>query len=505
MQLPVKSTLQGGRYEIVRFINSGGFGCTYEARHVMLGKNVAIKEFFVKDFCNRDETTSHVTVGTISKVGLVNKLRSKFIDEAKALSQLVHPGIVRVSDVFEENGTAYYVMDFIDGESLNDIVNREGAIPEERAVRYIRQVCDAMRYVHSNNRLHLDIKPANIMINKKDQAILIDFGASKQYDEEAGENTSTLVGKTPGYAPIEQMGNNVTKFLPATDIYAIGATLYKLLTGNTPLSSGLLATGEELDPLPESVSDNAREAVEKAMRIKKKERPQSIDEFLTILDSNKNGIDKNKDENHEDVDDDDDTLVVIENKNSDDHISKPKSSPIKVSQPPVISHSEGKKSKKTILIVALSVIITLAVVIVIGSLSDNKEEKTVKSDEPVEKVVPAVIKDSKLTVGKNSFTYSGEVNAEGMPQGKGTGIYEDGTYSGNYENGERHGKGDFRTADGQNHFEGTFVNDQYSEGKLTLADGSYFVGTFKDNNFDTGEWFLKDGKSDGKMKNGKYI
>ena len=75
--------------------------------------------------------------------------------------------------MFEENGTAYYVMDFIDGESLNDIVNREGAIPEERAVRYMRQVCDAMRYVHSNNRLHLDIKPANIMINKKDQAILL--------------------------------------------------------------------------------------------------------------------------------------------------------------------------------------------------------------------------------------------------------------------------------------------------------------------------------------------
>ena len=285
MHLPVNTLLQGGKYRIVRFISSGGFGCTYEAEHVLLEKRVAIKEFFVKDFCNRDETTSHVTVGTVSKTGLVDKLRRKFIDEARALCKLQHSGIVSVSDVFEENGTAYYVMDYVRGRSLSDIVNREGPIPEDRAVGYIRQVASALQYVHDNNRLHLDIKPGNIMIDGGDNPVLIDFGASKQYDEVDGENTSTLLGKTPGYAPPEQMSNSVVKFLPATDIYALGATLYKILTGVTPLDANLRISGEELDPLPANIGPATRNAVAAAMEINKSKRPQTLAAFVKLLDS----------------------------------------------------------------------------------------------------------------------------------------------------------------------------------------------------------------------------
>ena len=283
MHLHPDTLLQGGKYRIVSFINSGGFGCTYEAKHLMLGERVAIKEFFVKDFCNRDEKTAHVTVGTQSKRGLIDKLKGKFIDEAKMLYRMQHPGIVRVFDVFEENDTAYFVMDYIDGPTLSDIVAREGALSEERAVRYIRQVAKALQYVHDHDRLHLDVKPSNIMVDSSDNAILIDFGASKQYDEVDGENTSTLLGKTPGYAPLEQMGNDVVKFMPATDIYALGATLYKALSGVTPLSVILLASGETLEPLPEAVSPSVREAVEKSMSINKNKRPQTIAEFLSLL------------------------------------------------------------------------------------------------------------------------------------------------------------------------------------------------------------------------------
>lgn len=283
MELPVNTLLQGGKYRIIRFINSGGFGCTYEAVHVMLDKRVAIKEFFVKDFCNRDESTAHVTVGTISKKGLVEKLRNKFIDEAKSLCQLHHPGIVSVSDVFNENGTAYFVMDYIEGKSINDMLKDEGAMPEKRAVRYICQIVDALKCVHKNNRLHLDIKPSNIMIDSNDNPVLIDFGASKQYDEEAGENTSTLIGKTPGFAPPEQMSNCVMTFMPATDIYALGATLYKMLTGITPLEANLRISGEELEPLPANVSQATCEAVYASMQINKNKRPQSLDDFLRIL------------------------------------------------------------------------------------------------------------------------------------------------------------------------------------------------------------------------------
>ena len=203
MNLRQDTLLQGGKYRIVRFISSGGFGCTYEAEHVMLDERVAIKEFFVKDFCNRDERTAHVTVGTQSKKGLVDKLKRKFVEEAKMLYRMQHTGIVRVFDIFEENGTAYFVMDYIDGSSLSEIVNKEGPLSEARAVRYIRQVAEALKFVHEHDRLHLDVKPGNIMINSNDQAILIDFGASKQYDEVDGENTSTLLGKTLSASPAE--------------------------------------------------------------------------------------------------------------------------------------------------------------------------------------------------------------------------------------------------------------------------------------------------------------
>ena len=283
MYLSDGTLLQGGKYKIVRFISSGGFGCTYEAEHILLKKRVAIKEFFVKDFCNRDETTSQISVGITSKTALVNKLKSKFIAEAQSLCSLEHPNIVHVFDVFEENGTAYYVMDYIDGLSLNDMVKKDGPMSEQKAVGYIMQVADALKYVHSQNRLHLDIKPGNIMVDENDKAVLIDFGASKQYDEEGGENTSTLLGKTPGYAPLEQMGNDVVKFLPSTDIYALGATLYKLLTGNTPPSASLLASGETLDAMPSFISEGTRNAIIQSMQTNKMKRPQSIGEFEKLL------------------------------------------------------------------------------------------------------------------------------------------------------------------------------------------------------------------------------
>ena len=284
MHLPENTSLQSGRYLIKRFISSGGFGCTYEAEHTLLEKRVAIKEFFVKDFCNRDEATAHVTVGTVGKKALVEKLKKKFLDEAKSLCKLQHPGIVSVSDVFEENGTAYYVMDYIDGLSLGDLLKKQGPLSESVAVGYIRQVCDALKYVHGCHRLHLDIKPGNIMTDSTGKAILIDFGASKQYDEIDGENTSTLMGHTPGYAPLEQMGNDVAKFHPCTDIYALGATLYKLLTGETPLNATRRASGEKLAPLPSELSSSTCAAVLSAINLVKNERPQTIDAFLEILD-----------------------------------------------------------------------------------------------------------------------------------------------------------------------------------------------------------------------------
>lgn len=274
--------LQNGKYRVIRPLACGGFGNTYEGELILLHKKVAIKEFFVKDFCNREEGTGYVTVATQNNRKLIDRLKLKFLEEASALYSMKHKNIVRVTDVFEENETAYYVMDFVDGESLHDKVRREGALSESQAVFYIKQVADALRYVHSQNRLHLDVKPGNIMIDQCNNVYLIDFGASKQYEEKDGENTSTLLGQTPGYSSLEQIGNDVATFTPATDIYSLGATLYKLVTGITPPSASLLAGGEEINfHIP--ISATTRTAILQSMQANKRIRPQSIDEFIALL------------------------------------------------------------------------------------------------------------------------------------------------------------------------------------------------------------------------------
>ena len=289
MHLPIGTLLQGGRYEIIRYISSGGFGCTYEARDTKfknIAKSLAIKEFFVKDFCNRDAATNCISVATQGKAELVEKLRAKFLDEAAALYGFDHPNIVRVTDTFEENGTAYYVMEYIDGSSLANIVEKNGPLSEEKALGYIRQVADALKYVHSQNYLHLDVKPHNIMVDGNDRAVLIDFGVSKQYDEANGANTSTLVGSTPGYAPLEQSGSGIREFSPTTDIYSLGATLFKLVTGmNPPVASEVNENGL---PTPVGVSSALFHAIETAMQPRRKDRPQNIDEFLSLLSENGN-------------------------------------------------------------------------------------------------------------------------------------------------------------------------------------------------------------------------
>ena len=290
MHLPLGTLLQGGKYKIERYIGSGGFGCTYEARHVMLNNTVAIKEFFVKDYCNREATTNRIYVATQSKEEIIERLRKKFVEEARAIFGMNHPNIVRVTDIFEENGTVYYVMDYINGSSLASVIEKRGVLGEAEAVGYIKQIASALAYVHSHNRLHLDVKPQNIMIDQSGKAVLIDFGVSKQYDEVNGENTSTLLGCTPGYAPIEQIGNGVVRFYPSADIYALGATLYKALTGVTPVAANLRASGEELPLLPADISLPTRTAIEAAMQINKAHRPQSVGEFLNLLESTDNRV-----------------------------------------------------------------------------------------------------------------------------------------------------------------------------------------------------------------------
>ena len=238
MTLQQDYTLQDGKYRILKVLGQGGFGITYLAFQVRLDRKVAIKEFFMKNFCERNETTRQVTLGTAGSCETVNSCREKFWKEAKHIAKLEHPNIIRIIDVFDENSTSYYVMDYIEGGSLENKLGIAGLSMSD-ATRYILQVAETLKYIHKKNIAHLDIKPSNIMLNGNDEILLIDFGVSKQYDFSTGEQTSVFpVAISSGYTPLEQYDpNGVKEFSPKPDIYSLGATYFKLLTGITPLKA----------------------------------------------------------------------------------------------------------------------------------------------------------------------------------------------------------------------------------------------------------------------------
>ena len=285
--LSSESSLQGGRYRIVRMLGSGGFGITYLGTQTGLERNIVIKEFFMSGYCLRDEYSNLITVPTVSNVEFVERFKDKFLKEARHIAQLKHPNIVNIIDVFEENGTAYYVMDFIEGGSLVEKVQREGSLPENVAKRYILQIADALNYIHQRYMNHLDVKPGNIMLSRNDNAILIDFGLSKQYDSQTGHQTSTTpVGISHGYAPMEQYKEGgVSEFSPETDIYSLGGTLYYLLTGERPpVSQEINEDGLRLDQLKaKNVSWPTISAIINAMKPRKKERTHDINTFIAEL------------------------------------------------------------------------------------------------------------------------------------------------------------------------------------------------------------------------------
>lgn len=286
MRLSDGTTLQGGKYRIKRFLGQGGFGITYLAYESGLKRQVVIKEFFIKDFCYRDSNTSQVTVSSEGGRQAVDHFRKKFIREAQTIAGLEHPHIIPIYDKFEENGTAYYVMKYLSGGSLADKLKERLPSPltEKEVVRYLSQVADALAYVHAHNKMHLDVKPGNIMLSDKNEAVLIDFGLVKQYDEEGEEIcTTTLGGFSPRFSPLEQINcNGMLEFLPATDIYALGATFYNLLVGQYPPDAADI-NENGLPSLPRHISPEVAAAIEKAMQPKRKDRPQTIEEFLKLL------------------------------------------------------------------------------------------------------------------------------------------------------------------------------------------------------------------------------
>ena len=335
-QLQLGTTLQGGKYRIERVLGQGGFGITYLARNTVFDIDVAIKEFFMKDENDRDG--SSVTMPNTTKQELFLGQMEKFKKEAKRMFAIKNEHIVGVQDLFEENGTAYYVMDFVDGENLSERLKRTGKPMTEQEVRGILpQILDALKSVHEAGIWHLDLKPANIMLTKEGRVKLIDFGASKQLNAlKGGATTSTAISCTNGYAPREQMEQNYDKFGPWTDLYALGATLYTLLSNRHPplptdIDDDISEDKHIALPMPAKiVNSELHKLILWMMSTKMSQRPQCVDMILEIV------VDKKLNANS-DLEENNDERTIF----ADNNLSYP------LQKSPVIEPSSDNQNKQS--------------------------------------------------------------------------------------------------------------------------------------------------------------
>lgn len=289
MHLKQGTLLQGGKYKIGKCLGQGSFGISYYAQDIHSCRSVAIKEFFMKGINSR--TVDGIVEGICGE-NISKYYADKFKKEAQLLQSMQHQNIVSVLDFFFENETYYYVMPYIDGENLNQYIENN-SYNELDVLQISLKVAKALKYMHEVARtLHLDLKPGNILRRKVDgEVFLIDFGLSKHFSDCGEPETSTTVGVgTPGYAPLEQANydRGAGSFKPIIDIYALGATMYKLLTRETPLPASYLISNEDytIRTLSDiTVSKDIISLVSKAMEPNVNIRYQNISEIIKELEN----------------------------------------------------------------------------------------------------------------------------------------------------------------------------------------------------------------------------
>lgn len=383
--LPVGSVLRSGKreYRVEAVLGKGGFGITYKVSameqvgQIPVRVEFAIKEFFM-DGCLRDASGK---VSTADTKGEAADGLKDFISEAWRLNSLCGQcrNIVPVDEVFEANGTACYVMEFLDGGSLADYVKKHGALSVGAAKKILKPVADAVAFLHCNRITHLDIKPGNIMFRSNGDPVLIDFGLAKHYDRRGNATTTVrTLAYSAGFSPAEQYVG-LKQFSPQSDVYALAATFANMLTGKTPPEA--IDLEFSLNDWSVCLPEEVRPAVVHAMAYSRKDRTLSVCDFVKELYGNE--------------------LPVVE---------KPVSQ--LAAEPPVESKTEvigeGKKSTKKWWIIAACVLEAVAAVVGIVcdkflSVGEGMEQKTEQKTESAPQLV-AVEGSQTFTVNGVKFT-----------------------------------------------------------------------------------------------------
>ena len=567
LALPEGIILHGEAYDykITSVLGQGSFGITYRAKVEMRGAlgtldsnmYVAIKEFFMKEVNGRDNTS--VTSGSTSRDGLFEYYREKFEREARNLSTLQHKNIVRVLESFQANGTVYYAMEYISGQSLDSVIIKSPhhCLDAATALGYTQQLGSALSFMHSKGMLHLDVKPANAMVKDDGTVVLIDFGLSKQYAANGEPESSTKVGAgTPGYAPLEQASYREGKGFPTMmDVYALGGTLYKMLTGQRPPeASEILNDGFPIGEMKQhGVPPQVAACVRKAMAPLKKDRYKTIDQLLnalaqcslqggsydelneatSIAEVDVIGVVKPQVTPQEQVI----PQVTPQPQPKPQPTAQPKPQPTaqpKVTpqpkpqvtpQPKVVPvpsspiDEEEKKSNKSKMVIGA--VVAVAAIIAFNAVPRGGKTTGGKTvPDTIEAIETHEITDTIpfMCADYTNGWWMGTVNKDNQPAGKGVFYFRDddkdgrSVYRGCIYRGAREdmGKATLTYKNG-NYYEGTFSNNSFDKGTLWIfTDSLVYVGTFLNNDFYKGTLYRiigdrKMGEKVGTYEDGKLV
>lgn len=269
-------TLLQGKYRVERELAADGTGFWYAAAQTQLGVGVSLKELFPVGASR----LGYAVQPAHSDASQWPQFKARFLDEGRILARFRHPGVVQVTDCFEENGTAYLVMERLAGESLQARLTRTGSLPPAEVTALADHLLGTLEAVHAQGLMHRDIRPENLFLEAGGRVVLINFGAARDFATGQTVQHTQLV--TPGYAPLEQYAGTA-RYGPYTDLYALAATLYHALSGAPPTPATDRAMGKPLAPLPASVPAPLRDLIGRSLELRLTDRPQSATEARAIL------------------------------------------------------------------------------------------------------------------------------------------------------------------------------------------------------------------------------
>lgn len=504
--LPVGTMLSGGKYRIDQYLSSGGFGNTYVATDTAFDEKVAIKELFIKGVCGRMEDSTGISISLTENQRTFEAHQNKFRKEARRLRKLSNPHIVGVHNLFDENGTSYYVMDFINGENLSARVKRtRRPLSEADLMLIVPQVLDALGTVHDEGIWHLDLKPGNIMVDGRGNVVLIDFGASKQLHSADGKNatTSSALAYTPGYAPGEQIEQKMEKFGPWTDLYALGATMYYLLTLQQPPSpTDIDEKPEEAFAPLQKVSQKTYDLIVWLMKPNRTMRPQSVDDvkqYLTEVSGSAQSARRRTPAS------DSEETVQMEKKPQPAATQKP------------AAKKPGKSSNSLFPLIAVMAFIFIIISINISLEFCNSGGWRSPTDDTIvtdsDSIFMEYVTDLPIIVtagpeSMRSYLYTGAIadTIGALPEGEGKAYFSKSksTYIGRFSQGlcdDQTGEATLEFGNGDK-YKGTFKAGFYAEGVYTMSDGSYFKGTYKNAQPYNGKWYNADNSFSADVVNG---